>query len=200
VGSKDTETEVKIKVRDLAEIEKKLRDLNAECKAERVYERNVRYDDANHALSPAGRVLRLRQDIRARLTYKEPKDGAASERSRTRTELEVTVDDFETMDLILKKLGYQPAWIYEKYRTTYVLYDCEVVLDDTPLGAFIEVEGEEDPIEHVLEVLGLSEERRILDSYSVLFFRAKERLKLDVRDMTFENFKNMKVPDEAFYG
>src|SRR5258706_6117708 len=74
VGSKDRETEVKIKVRDLVEIEKKLRDLNAERKAERVYERNVRYDDANHSLSPAGRVLRLRQDTRARLTYKEPKD------------------------------------------------------------------------------------------------------------------------------
>jgi adenylate cyclase, class 2 len=194
---KHVEIEAKIKVKDLAEIERKLKAAGAGLKAGRVYERNVRYEDAVESLTPAGRVLRLRQDTRARLTYKEPHE-SAGDREWTRTELEVTVSDFDTADLLLKKLGFHPSWVYEKYRTTYELEDCEVVLDEMPFGAFVEAEGEPDAIERALRALGLADAPRITASYSDLFFRVKERLKLSVRDLTFENFKTIRVPDEAF--
>ncbi len=102
---KHVEIEAKIKVKDLAEIERKLKAAGAMLHAERVYERNVRYEDAAESLTPAARVLRLRQDTRARLTYKEPHD-AAGQGEWARTELEVTVSDFDTTDLLLKKLGF----------------------------------------------------------------------------------------------
>jgi adenylate cyclase class 2 len=190
MGQKHTETEVKIKVVDLAEIERKLQALQAVLNAPRVYERNVRYEDANNTLSRDERILRLRQDTRARLTYKEPHEQSSSN-VNIRTELEVEVSDFETMDLLLKKLGYHEAWIYEKYRTTYNLDACEIVLDELPYGAFIEVEGTPDNIERVLSTLGLQDESRITASYSVLFFQIKDRLKLPFRDLTFENFKGI---------
>lgn len=198
-SAKDTETEVKIKVRDLSAVEDKLRQLDAALKAPRVYERNVRYDDNERSLTPEGRVLRLRQDTRVRLTYKESKK-QHGEKSTTRTEYEVTVSDFDTMEHILDKLGFSPAWVYEKYRTTYDLDECEVVLDEMPFGPFIEVEGDAEAIERVLDKMGLGKERRVLDSYSVLFFNVKQYLHLDVKNLTFEEFKSIKVPDEAFIG
>ena len=197
MGQKHVETEVKIKVDDLAAVERKLHDLDAERKAERVYERNVRYEDAGNTLTPTARVLRLRQDTRVRLTYKEPHD-LANEKVGARTELEVTISDFDTMDLLLQKLGYHAAWIYEKYRTTYKRHGCEVVLDELPFGPFVEVEGEADAIERVLAELGLQDAPRSTESYSDLFFRVKDRLGLAFRDLTFENFRNVSVPAGLF--
>ncbi|HVO43114.1 MAG TPA: class IV adenylate cyclase [Aggregatilineales bacterium] len=192
----NTETEVKIKVPDLAAIARRLQALGAELAAPRVYEKNIRYEDAGETLTPAGRVVRLRQDTRARLTYKEP--GTLAGKFLTRTELEITVSDFEITDLILQKLGYHSAWIYEKYRTTYTLDGCEVVLDEMPFGALIEIEGDEACIEMALKKLGLDGEPFIRTSYSDLFFRFKARLKLPFRDLTFENFKGITVPDALF--
>lgn len=192
----NVETEVKILVDDLNAVAEKLRAHNAVLSAERVLERNIRYEDAAGTLTPSGRVLRLRQDTRARLTYKAP--GSDHNGVLSRTELEVTVSDFATTDLLLKALGYQPSWKYEKYRTTYEINDCEVVLDEMPFGNFVEIEGDQPAIEHALALLGLADARRIGASYSDLFFRIKEKIKLDFRDLTFENFKGVNVPREMF--
>jgi adenylate cyclase class 2 len=194
MNHKNIETEVKILVSDLQAVADKLRKLNASLTAERVFERNIRYDDDAGTLTRGGYVLRLRQDTRARLTYKAPGDAAQGILSRK--ELEVTVSDFETTDLLLKALGYHPSWEYEKYRTTYELNDCEIVLDEMPYGNFVEVEGEQANIERVLSMLDLAGEPRVAASYSDLFFRVKERMKLDFRDLTFENFKSVNVPKE----
>ena len=182
------EVEVKIRVDDFESLTKSLLANGAKLSAERVYERNVRYEDATNSLSPDKRVLRLRQDTRARLTYKEP-HSTGGDGVTARTELEVTVSDFDTADLLLAKLGFHSAWVYEKYRTSYELLGCEVVLDELPIGKFVEVEGDSIGIEKVLSVLNLSESRRILESYSGLFFALKARLRLDFEDLTFENFK-----------
>lgn len=185
------ETEVKIRVNDLAEIEQRIAGAGGMLAKPRVYERNVRYDDAAHTLTGAGKVLRLRQDERIRLTYKEPMEGMS------RTELEVTVSDFDTADLLLRRLGYSPVWLYEKYRTTYTLAGCEIVLDELPFGAFIEIEGEPGAIEQAIAALGLAAAPRIVASYSELFARLKERLGLDFRDLTFENFKGVALSESG---
>lgn len=199
MSKNNVETEVKIHVDDLAAIERKLQALHAELSAERVYERDLRYEDDHNTLTPAKRVLRLRQDTRARLTYKEPFDKNAPD-SASRTELEITVSDFDTTDLLLQKLGFHVSWIYEKYRTTYKLFDCEIVLDEMPFGKFIEVEGEQADIERVLKTLELADKHRITESYSDLFFKVKDKMSLPFRDLTFENFKNVRVPGEYFAG
>jgi adenylate cyclase class 2 len=192
---KHIETEVKIRVLDLTTIAARIEAAGGALAAARVHERNVRYEDAHNSLTPAGRVLRLRQDTRVRLTYKEPRAGDGG---MSRTELEVTVSDFETAHLLLEALGFHAAWEYEKYRTTYTLAGCEIVLDETPMGAFIEVEGAAPQIDEVLARIGLADAPRIVESYSELFVRVRERLGLAAQHLTFAAFEGITVPDDAF--
>lgn len=191
----DQEVEVKLAVGDLATIEQKLGELGAHLKAERVYERNVRYENAARTLTKEGKVVRLRQDKRARLTWKEPSD-ERDEAVNIRTELEVTISDFDAMDAILQKLGYAPSWIYEKYRTTYELDGCEITLDEMPYGHFVEIEGERDQLAAVQAKIGLADAKNIPQSYSALFEGLKEKLKLSFNDLTFDNFREVTLPAE----
>ncbi len=191
------EVEAKLLVDDLAAVEARLVALGAARRHDRVYERNIRYEDAAGTLTPDGIVLRLRQDSRARLTYKGP---AAQDTPglQSRYEAEVTVDDFETMDLILRQLGFRPFMVYEKYRTTYALVDTEIVLDEMPYGQFVEVEGRSEAIEAALDSLGLAGGRRLEQSYGQLFDFVRVHLGLTFTDLTFENFEGVSVPAEAF--
>lgn len=190
------ETEVKLYVADLRSVAEGLEGEGAKLTAPRVYERNVRYENIAKTLIPGSIVLRLREDSRVRLTYKE--GGMAVDGIVSRLEAEVVVSDFQTMDFILGKLGYFPAMIYEKYRTTYVLNDTEIVLDEMPYGNFVEVEGDSAAIEKVLKKLNLSSERRIPFSYSRLFDFVCANMGLKFNDLTFANFSGITVPIQAF--
>jgi adenylate cyclase class 2 len=198
--SKLVETEVKIVTPDLDAIRQRLEALGAVRVGERVYENNVRYENEDESFTRNGIVLRLRQDTRVRLTYKSPPmtvDPAAGDVT-SRLEAEVTVDDFDMMDLILEKLGFHPYVIYEKYRTTYLFDEAEVVLDEMPYGNFIEVEGSAESIDRVLHALELHDRPRVLESYMSLFERVKQALELDVHDLSFANFEGVTVPAEIF--
>lgn len=195
MGDKD-EIEVKLYVRDLAALTARLEAAGAVLEHPRTYEHNVRYDTPGGDLSRQSIVLRLRRDTRVRLTYKGP--ASIREGIMSRYEAEVTVDDFETMDGILRALGYVPFMIYEKYRTTYRLGEAEVVLDEMPFGPFCEVEGPLPAIEAALDALGLAGYPRIGTSYLGVFARLKEILHLSFRDLTFANFAGVEVPAEVF--
>lgn len=192
-----TETEIKLLIPDLATVAAQLQAVGATLTAPRVYEKNIRYEDAAKELTKSGRVLRLRQDSRTRLTFKEPVeriDQAPASGISSRHEFEVTISDFETMDIILHKLGFHASWIYEKYRTTYQLGGCEVVLDELPMGNFVEIEGSVEAIEDAVIQLALANARRIVGSYSALFFQARERLDLPMHNLTFAAFANVIIP------
>ncbi len=183
------EVEVKLHTPDLEQVRRALEEAGAVLKQPRVFERNLRYDSADGGLMDQGLVLRLRQDTVAKLTYKA--DAAVEHGIVSRFEAEVVVSDFETMDLILRRLGYQVALIYEKYRTTYALGDAEIVLDELPYGNFTEIEGEAEEIERVIAQLGLGGYRRMEGSYTDIFLKLKWRLGLDLRDLTFEGFNGL---------
>lgn len=190
------ETEVKLMVADLKAAEERLEALGATLTAPRVFERNVRYENNKGSFAENGIVLRLRQDSRARLTYKEGSTANAGIVSRF--EAEVEVSDFETMELILYKLGYVPALVYEKYRITYQYHDAEIVLDELPYGNFIEVEGDPTAIEDTLKQLGMESTTRLQASYVRLFEFVKMNMGLKMNHLTFENFKGITVPSSAF--
>ncbi len=161
-----------------------------------MHEVNLRLDTPDLALLSTGRLLRLRQDARARVTYK----GVGSEEggARLRQELEFTVSDFNTTLALFEALGYQVYLMYEKYRTTYRLGNVEVVLDEMPTGDFLEIEGPDSKsIRSTALQLELNWEARILDSYTVLFARTQAQLGLEFRDLSFENFKGMTVTAQA---
>ncbi len=190
------ETEIKLYVPDLQAVQQKLEAAGAELTAPRVYERNVRYDNKERTMTPHGMVVRLREDTRVRLTYKD--DGTVTDGITSRFEAEVEVSDFDAMETILGKLGYTPYLIYEKYRTTYEIDGAEVVLDEMPYGNFVEIEGDIDAIERLISTLELSDAQRLEGSYSTLFERLRQKLGLKFTDLTFESFKGVTVREEDF--
>ncbi len=182
------EVEVKFYAPDLTAVRQRLLSLGAEISKPRVYERNVRFDTADEALRQKLAVLRLRQDTAARLTYKGAPPQAAPSEARVREELEVAVSDLETMTLILERLGFFPAQVYEKYRETFVWGDVEIVLDEMPFGNFVELEGPEAAIKETAGQLALDWRGRILTNYLGLFAALKEAYNLPFNDLTFANF------------
>lgn len=193
------EIEIKLYVKDLAEIERRLQLQGARLVSPRILERNNRYDNAERHLMEREQVLRLRQDTRARLTYKEENGVVVGKSgSRSRFEAEVEVSDFDAMHMILLKLGYTPFMVYEKYRTTYELHDAEITLDELPYGNFVEIEGEEHDISTVINALGLHDAPSLSKGYATLFEYVRHNLGLKFNDLTFENFAGISVPLSAF--
>lgn len=191
------ETEVKFYVPDLQEIAMRIKDAGGVLTSPRVLETNLRFDEEDGSFEANSVVLRLRQDKRTRLTFKEG-NRVAQQFGSTRFEAEVEVSDFDTMQVILEKLGYHVYWKYEKFRTTYQLHHTEIVLDELPFGNFVEVEGEDSKIGEVIELLKLGSYQRYLISYSTLFSIATERMGLTFQDLTFANFEGITVPAEVF--
>ena len=185
------EVEVKLHTPDLALVRRALADAGAELVKARVFERNLRYDRADGGLTAAGIVLRLRQDDAATLTYKAGETFQAGIVSRF--EAEVEVSDLATMDVILRRLGFEVALVYEKYRETWRLGNAEIVLDELPYGNFTEIEADAETIERVVATLGLRGCRRMSASYVDIFLDVKARLGLDARDLTFANFADVDV-------
>lgn len=195
MSSSDQELEVKFYLSRREEMEAKLNSLG-QVSAPRVHEVNLRLDTADLSLLSTGRLLRLRQDARARVTYK----GAGSEEggARLRQELEFTVSDFDTALALFESLGYQVYLMYEKYRTTYQLGNVELALDEMPTGDFLEIEGPDgESIRSAAMQLELDWEARILDSYTVLFARTRAQLGFEFRDLSFDNFKGMTVTPQV---
>ncbi len=186
------ETEAKFYVRDLERIKKSLENLSAHLDQPRVLEMNVRFDLPDTSLRAQGRVLRLRRDTEARLTYKGGNKNSRGVLSRE--EIEFVVGDFEKAKKFLEALGYQQIFYYEKYRTTYELDKTLIMLDELPYGNFVEIEGEtEETIRALSERLELDWEATIERSYGALFEQVQKSLNLSFRDLSFENFTDIKV-------
>jgi adenylate cyclase, class 2 len=192
---KDREIEVKFYLRDLAGVSQRLRDLGAELAAPRVFEANLRFDTRGRELTKARQVLRLRQDQRARMTFKGPAEAGSEVISRE--EIEFEVSDFSAAQRLLEALGYEVSAMYEKFRATYHLGGLEVVLDELPYGSFIEIEGPDgEAIQAAALQLGLRWEARCTDSYLGLFERLRAQKWFEGKDLSFRSFKGINIVPE----
>ena len=186
------ETEAKFYIRDLERIRSFLQSVNARLVQARVLEKNLRFDLPDGSLRAGRRVLRLRYDTEARLTYKGENKNTRGVLSRE--EIEFVVGDFEKAKKFLEALGYQQTLYYEKYRTTYELDQTLIMLDELPYGDFVELEGEtEETIEVLAGRLNLNWDATIERSYSALFADVQKKLNLSFRDLSFDNFASIKV-------
>ena len=186
------EQEVKFYIDDIKDFEERLISSGAVFKLERCLEINLRFDTPDRRLSRSYQTLRLRQDKICRLTWKGAGDPAGEVSARE--ELEVEVSDLDTARAILEGLGFELMLVYEKYRSAYKMGDVEISLDEMPFGNFCEVEGPDiNSIKNVSGILGLDWEKRSTLSYLALFNNLKENLRLTMRDLTFESFKEIEV-------
>jgi len=191
------EIESKFLVRDLKKIETRLQAMEARLVQPRQFEQNLRFDLPDESLKKTFRVLRLRQDENVVLTYKGP-GSKAVDGIRVREEWEVTVNNFAVMQKIIESLGYVILFMYEKYRTTYATQNAQLMLDELPFGFFVEIEGKtQEDIFTLVDRLQLNRAAAIPDSYQVHFDSIKTALGLSFRDLTFENFSKIDVPESA---
>ena len=186
------EREIKFYIQDLPALAERLRICGAERTRERTLERNLLLDTADLRLRNMGSLLRLRQDDRARVTYKEKTH--VEHGIRTRTEIEFVVDSFAVARKLFEALGYQKTVIYEKYRVVYRLGDVEVTLDELPFGDFVEIEAPSNAmIEGIAQILELDWSKGIAINYLGLFEAGRSKLGLSFNDLTFENFQEIEV-------
>lgn len=189
------EQEAKFYISNLPALETRLLALGAQLKQARVFESNLRFDLPDGSLSGKRQALRLRQDERVRLTFKGPMD--TDKEVFSRPEIEFEVSSFENARAFLEALGYRVTVMYEKYRTTYELGDCEITLDEMPYGDFAEIEGPDVRAIHaVANVLGLAWDTRSGESYLMLFSRLCQN-GLAAKNLSFAEV-TQKYPPEAF--
>ncbi len=163
------ETEVKLPFPDAASAREALRRAGATERSPRQFEDNRLYDDDARALKAAGKVLRLRSTGgRHLVTYKAPDPSSEGSRYKVRVEHETEVGDAEAFDRLLRGLGYRPLWRYQKYRQGFDLPGVHAELDETPIGVFVELEGEGDAIDAAAARLGLGHAAYVTRSYREL--------------------------------
>lgn len=187
------EIEAKFHVRDLRRIELRLQDLKARLIQPRTHETNLRFDRPDRELRNSLRVLRLRQDTEARLTFKGPSTEAGGGILK-RQEIEFTVPDYQTAKHFLEALGFQTVVFYEKYRTTYEIGDTHIMLDELPHGDFLEIEGRATgEIRGIADQLELRWDAMIKAGYHALFDRVAVQYGLDAATLSFDALRGIKI-------
>lgn len=154
MNSAGLEAEIKIPVADLDAVREALARSSAIVVHPRAREVNLLLDDDDGRLQSAGTVLRLRRyGSRHILTFKGPAvyRGPVKERP----EHEIEIEDTESMLVILGHLGLRVVTRYEKDREMWLADEVSVVLDHTPMGDFVEVEGPQERLQTTAQSLGL---------------------------------------------
>jgi adenylate cyclase class 2 len=177
------EVEIKFRVEDVRSLARKLRAAGFRLVTRRTHEANALYDLPGQLLRKRGDLLRLRQyGSEWVLTHKAK--GKAG-RHKTRVETETQVADGPKMDAILHALGFAPTFRYEKFRAEWADKQGHVVIDETPIGSFGEIEGPARWIDQTAKRLGILPRQYITDTYAGLFFAWKRRTRSPAREMTF---------------
>jgi adenylate cyclase, class 2 len=182
------EIEIKFRVDNERALTRKLRDAGFRLDTKRTHEMNTLYDLRGEVLRNRKELLRLRQYGSAWTLTHKSKGKIATHSSRE--ELETSVDDGKKMDLILRALGYSPSFRYEKYRAEWTDGKGQVVVDETPIGNFCEIEGPSRWIDAVAKKLRVDKKDYITTNYAGLFAEWKTRTKSNAEEMTFKALRS----------
>lgn len=155
---------------------------------ERTFESNVLYDTADRQLRARRQILRLRHyGERCTVTHKrQAEDNDGDLRYKTRIESESIVEDGDALAEIFVQLGYGPVFRYEKFRTEWEMEEGHLVLDETPIGVWAELEGQPAWIDQMLQKLGVAPELQTTESYGKLFLRWKAETDSRAENLTFQ--------------
>jgi adenylate cyclase, class 2 len=168
------ESEIKLRVADPEAARRALLGVGATLVRARHFEDNLLLDDGAGSLVVSGRALRVRRvGEQGTLTFKGPRQVVDGIKSRE--EIEVSLPDPDALLRLLARIGFLPFFRYQKYREVYRLGEVEVVVDETPIGAFLEIEGEGGAIRSAAAALGHPSEDFIADSYPALYRAAGGR-------------------------
>jgi adenylate cyclase, class 2 len=199
VATVPSENEIKLKLPDAETGILLLRKAGFFVDQQRVFESNLVLDGANRHLRQQGAMLRVRTvGNSGLLTFKGPTRPGPH---KNREELEVAVDEPGVAFAILKRLGFEVVFRYEKFRTGYRREGSQghVLLDETPIGVYLELEGEPAWVDETARLLGFDPSDYIPASYGRLWLDHCARDGSQSSAMTF-SASGISKPDPGHTG
>ncbi len=190
------EIELKFPVSDPAALQALLPSLGFHLDTPRTFEHNTLYDTPTRELRDRKQILRIRQyGPLCTVTHKRKpgtEDPVDTTRYKIRIETETVLAEGPALAHIFQQLGYNPAFIYEKHRTEWshpidpqnpTL--AHLVIDETPIGNWAELEGPTDWIDRTLAELNIDPATCLTDSYGKLFLDWKQRSGSPAENLTY---------------
>jgi adenylate cyclase, class 2 len=162
----------------------KLRSAGFRVVTPRTHEMNTLYDLPGDVLRARKELLRIRK-YGSEWTITHKSQGKKGRHS-SRLELETVVGDGKMMDAILRGLGYTPTFRYEKFRAEWADGKGKVVVDETPIGNFCEIEGPSRWIDATAKGLDAMPADYITKNYATLFLDWKQESGSGAVEMTFK--------------
>lgn len=192
------EIELKFRVASLSDLEARLHTLGYRLDTPRTFESNTLYDTPDRQLKARGELLRVRTyGDRQVVTHKRhPDEEEEGTLYKVRIETESEVVDSAALAEIFTRLGYGPSFRYEKYRSEWShpgQLSAHLVLDETPIGDYAELEGPAAWIDQTLAELRIDPADCLTESYGKLFLAWKLTSGSAAENLTFEE-----VGREAF--
>jgi adenylate cyclase class 2 len=177
------EVEIKFRIADVHALTRALKRAGFKQITRSTHEMNTLYDLPGQKLRKRGELLRLRQYGKEWILTHKAKGTAG--RHKVRVECETRVEDGKQMDEILRALGFEPTFRYEKYRAEWSDGKGHVVVDRTPIGNVGEIEGPARWIDRTARALGIARENYVTQTYAAMFFEWKRRTGSAAKEMTF---------------
>jgi adenylate cyclase, class 2 len=193
------ETEIKLPVEDIEQATKRILSLGAKPKKERHFEENLVFDTESRELLNQGVLLRLRITVTPGVNnigaHSAPAQGLVTFKGkvdlsngvRDREEIECIIQEPENIIRIFSNLGLFPVFRYQKYRTVYHIQNVplEFCVDETPIGNYVELEGDIGSIHEYATRLGFSKDQFVTESYGGLYLKWCEEKGFKPANMVF---------------
>ena len=136
------EVEVKAKIENFEDMEKKLKNLGA-IKSKKEYQEDIYFNSPIVDFAKSDEALRIRttkeNDTKnIFITYKGPK---LNSKSKTREEIEISIENDEKCSKIFENLGFKKVRTVKKNRQYYTYENFEISLDEIEgLDPYMEIE------------------------------------------------------------
>jgi adenylate cyclase class 2 len=179
------ENEVKLRVADAQGARALLERTGFSVVKPRIFEGNDVFDTASASFRSRGELIRVRNaGDNVVLTFKGV---AVPGPHKQRPEYETTVGDAAGLRQIFGQLGLERKFRYEKYRTEFQRSgeDGVATLDETPIGVFLELEGDPEWLDSRARELGFGPADYITKSYGTLYFEYCRENGIEPADMVF---------------
>ncbi|WP_323736783.1 class IV adenylate cyclase [Methanosphaera sp. ISO3-F5] len=166
------EVEIKAKIEDNIVAYERIKEIGG-IYSHSEKQHDIYFNGETRDFKKSDEALRIREipdgedDIKRILTYKGPK---LDTETKTREEIEVTVDNTENLIEILVNIGYRPSAIVNKMRRIFTYEDYTITVDKlNELGYFMEIEyvtNEDDDIDRIQdEIFSIFEKLGITDGF-----------------------------------
>ncbi|MFA6074101.1 MAG: class IV adenylate cyclase [Candidatus Woesearchaeota archaeon] len=174
------EIELKILEINIKQIDKKILALGG-VKKGKFFVKSESYDFSNKLIKEKNELLRLRQvGDKVELTYKQ--HGRKEGKFKVCNELEINPSNFKKTKEILNALDLKTQNYWEKYRTSYVLGNVKLEIDELPgIPPFLELEGDKCDIEKTVKLLGFS----MKDTTNYAFKKVLKKYNKDIHNLKF---------------